>query len=47
MSSIQYFIFLTLNLFETSGIKLMTLRIRINKEWLKKTMFEKSYEKLC
>ena len=34
MFSIQYFIFLILNLFETSGIKL--IRVRIKNEWLKR-----------
>ena len=42
MFSIQYFIFLILNLFETSGIKL--IRVRIKNEGLKNTMFKKSYE---
>ena len=32
----QYFIFLTLKLFETSGVKLIKLRIRNKYEWLKK-----------
>ena len=47
MFSIQYFIFLILKRFETSGVKLIKLRIRIKNQWLKKTMFKKSYERLC
>ena len=39
MFLIQYFVFLTLKLFEISGIKFIKLSIRIKNEWLKKTMF--------
>ena len=47
MFLIQYFNFIILKLFETSAIKSITLGIRIKNEWLKKTTFKKSCEKLC
>ena len=34
-------------MFETSGMKLIKLRVRITNKWLKKTIFNNSYEKLC
>ena len=38
---------LILKMFETSGMKLIKLRVRITNKWLKKTIFNNSYEKLC
>ena len=37
MFSMEHFILLVIKLFETSGIELIKLRIRIKNEWLKKT----------
>ena len=31
-------------MFETSGVKLVKLRIRIKNKWIKKIMFKRSYE---